>query len=516
MSDSDSLPELLTPSQWNAENNNSQRGRFRGAMDVDSSSSSDNASESSDDESENGNNGDDIAQAIFSRYLATAFAAHLRNVEGDNSDDDDDNDNADEEEDDDRCPGCQNCQPDSGPPRLDKLLRDGDWNGAIKRMESNPDEVNWVDNDDENILHVALSYDPDNGFVPLNVVKKIVEKNRHGSDIIEHEVRTGDDSFCNVFDIIFSSLPSPEEKSELRLRKDVIIYLVSKHPSMAEAATEKFFEWMFSKPRVLEEARKCVGLETQIHDIPGHLNFVLSIADQLLYMKEYETPRGAKEKSYKFFLHSAMSCLGDSYQVPPLFYRLAISACRHEKFHGWDSINRTPLSIAISAKSFTISTVVRESILGILKIAPSTTRMMCDNVAPLHFAIRKDLKWDDGIKQILAETPNALGSRDIKTRLYPFMHAAAGHTTDLNTIFMLLQQDPLLACGLADIPPWQKVHIMKVENERLRKQNILLEALVNDYAAKEDVQDREIEEMKRVIEQLTREKDIAMKGEFLD
>lgn len=242
---------------------------------------------------------------------------------------------------------------------------------------------------------------------------------------------------------------------------------------------------------------------TPIEEIAGYLGFILSLADIILYVKEYEEPRSADDKPFTNFLHCAMSCLHGTFHVPAIFYQLAISSCKEERFYGWDEHNRTPLSIALSARSYDCHFVIGDSISKLIKSSPGKSRMAIeDGVIPLHLAIRNGLKWDDGIKEILSDAPEALSTKDINSRLYPFMHAAAGYGTDLNTVYKLLQEDPLLASGLAGCPSWQKMQQLKAENETLLKQNQKLELLVNDYVETHQRQKKEIAGMQRIINDL--------------
>lgn len=44
---------------------------------------------------------------------------------------------------------------------------------------------------------------------------------------------------------------------------------------------------------------------------------------------------------------------------------------------------------------------------------------------PIFIAIREKLAWEEGLKQIVRANPDVLGSRDIKTGLYPFLLASS-------------------------------------------------------------------------------------------
>jgi len=68
---------------------------------------------------------------------------------------------------------------------------------------------------------------------------------------------------------------------------------------------------------------------------------------------------------------------------------------------------------------------------------------------PLHLAIASGKVWGNGVKAIMDANPDALMMQDSVTRLYPFLLAAEGQNSDVNTIFELLRSNPALTqCAL--------------------------------------------------------------------
>ena len=72
------------------------------------------------------------------------------------------------------------------------------------------------------------------------------------------------------------------------------------------------------------------------------------------------------------------------------------------------------------------------------------------NQLPIHLAIDRCIHWESGLSNIVKTSDfSIVKSRHVKTRLYPFMAAAAnGRRSDLNSIYMLLKDAPELAKGL--------------------------------------------------------------------
>jgi len=68
---------------------------------------------------------------------------------------------------------------------------------------------------------------------------------------------------------------------------------------------------------------------------------------------------------------------------------------------------------------------------------------------PLDVALQHGLKWQDGADLLLRAAPRAIKTRNMFTRLYPFMSAAIGERSDLGTIFELLREHPKMSAGLA-------------------------------------------------------------------
>eukprot|EP00814_Leptocylindrus_danicus_P013486 CAMPEP_0116016766 /NCGR_PEP_ID=MMETSP0321-20121206/7669_1 /TAXON_ID=163516 /ORGANISM="Leptocylindrus danicus var. danicus, Strain B650" /LENGTH=389 /DNA_ID=CAMNT_0003486873 /DNA_START=244 /DNA_END=1413 /DNA_ORIENTATION=+ len=108
----------------------------------------------------------------------------------------------------------------------------------------------------------------------------------------------------------------------------------------------------------------------------------------------------------------------------------------------------------------------------------------------LSLAIEQGQVWtgEDGkgcvIKKLSEAAEEATMTRDMTTRMYPFMAAAEGENADLGTVFELLRCSPLSARGLCQNNAILALHEMigklKVKNQGLIEENKELKAEVSD------------------------------------
>ena len=69
---------------------------------------------------------------------------------------------------------------------------------------------------------------------------------------------------------------------------------------------------------------------------------------------------------------------------------------------------------------------------------------------PLHLALESNKKWNQGVSQLVQVHPDGLVHLDQTTRLYPFMLAAQGERSDLNTVYEMLRFNPSVLSDLRD------------------------------------------------------------------
>lgn len=69
---------------------------------------------------------------------------------------------------------------------------------------------------------------------------------------------------------------------------------------------------------------------------------------------------------------------------------------------------------------------------------------------PLHLALESDKKWNQGVCKLVEVHPDGLAHLDSTTQLYPFMLAAQGERSDLNTVYEVLRFNPSVLSDLRD------------------------------------------------------------------
>mmetsp|Transcript_29280 Transcript_29280/g.45509 ORF Transcript_29280/g.45509 Transcript_29280/m.45509 type:complete len:561 (+) Transcript_29280:258-1940(+) len=96
-----------------------------------------------------------------------------------------------------------------------------------------------------------------------------------------------------------------------------------------------------------------------------------------------------------------------------------------------------------------LSTRKRSVLTGFLDVKKESILISNRNgELPLDVALQHGLKWQDGTDLLLRAAPRAIKTRNVFTRLYPFMSAAIGERSDLGTIFELLREHPKMSAGL--------------------------------------------------------------------
>ena len=144
----------------------------------------------------------------------------------------------------------------------------------------------------------------------------------------------------------------------------------------------------------------------------------------------------AKSRGYTSgtILHVCMSILNDSTLI-----RVAIT--RHkDKIKLKDAMGRYPLAIAAMNKK-----VPKEIICELIEMYPNACKALDKHFRlPIHHAILAGRSFDEGIEDILKAEPRGLESKDIKTRLCPFMLAATTNNSDVDTVFRLLLANPAI------------------------------------------------------------------------
>jgi len=103
-----------------------------------------------------------------------------------------------------------------------------------------------------------------------------------------------------------------------------------------------------------------------------------------------------------------------------------------------DAMGRLPLHVALMKKS-----IPKDVIQDLLQVHPKAASVTdATGRTPLHHACLTGRDFHDGIIDVVRGAPDALFIRDVETGLYPFMMAAIGPHSSLETIYELLSCEP--------------------------------------------------------------------------
>ena len=162
-------------------------------------------------------------------------------------------------------------------------------------------------------------------------------------------------------------------------------------------------------------------------------------------------------------LHEAMGI-----SSPDAFYRIIeIVKEFDEELSGKDRRGRTALMKAIylddeegqRRTQYKRKTSTKELISMIIGAVTSDCAKVRDGAGrlPLHIATEMGLKWDEGVRDLVFAYSKALEERHCVTGHYPFMTAAAGPDSELDTIFELMRAKPTSVFTKPQLQPVQEL-----------------------------------------------------------
>ena len=137
----------------------------------------------------------------------------------------------------------------------------------------------------------------------------------------------------------------------------------------------------------------------------------------------------------------------------PLHLLLKSNTAAHNHSTGYSSTHNSSSVISSRYKSSTTFGTCRQQ--AIHALTKSDPRVSCipnsGKKLPMHLAIDRYISWETGLRDIYESGDHRIiTSRQIQTRLYPFMSAASnGRRSDLNSVYMLLKGAPELSHGLS-------------------------------------------------------------------
>eukprot|EP00591_Stephanopyxis_turris_P010684 CAMPEP_0195530992 /NCGR_PEP_ID=MMETSP0794_2-20130614/34106_1 /TAXON_ID=515487 /ORGANISM="Stephanopyxis turris, Strain CCMP 815" /LENGTH=469 /DNA_ID=CAMNT_0040662621 /DNA_START=128 /DNA_END=1537 /DNA_ORIENTATION=+ len=366
---------------------------------------------------------------------------------------------------------------------LSSAIRRSDWNSALFFVSSHPHLVSIQFPDGTTILHELCNPELK---PPIDLVNAVIRAcpgnitafNFEGHTPVHLSVETG----VNV-QILRTLLKHHQQ------------YLASFEPDVSSLAlhffTPAFYifgrEWsdfLESKEgeRAIQEAQwvECVS------ELKGELKTLWDKAVLLLratyqtYGRKYGSVCTDDEHAWHIakIAHTALKIEGE---IPLSFLKFVLSLCCSQDI----TKERDHKGRSLLATCGTNVSLGLEFVEAILEHSPEIANV-ADNEQrlPLHLSIERGRTWNAGVHMILMNAPQTLSIRDSKTHLYPFMLAAQGVHSDLDTCFLLLRENPLLAWGLAEDPPWLKTKKLKNELNELDCHAKDLQCIIGSLEAK--------------------------------
>jgi len=381
---------------------------------------------------------------------------------------------------------CPHCSPGGDVERTPVLfdrLKQGDWEDALSRMRSHRHEALSGTVQHGTALNAAFTNMAGNhaysAHVPLEVVEAILDAcgktyvRAHDTSILNTIVA----DWCHwEFGATDDSMPAEQEQEN---RLEVIKKLVSVDRTFAKDALNPLFRiWrkVYDSDSIdlLDEFTKIKSID----ELTGFPKTLFSLINMVLYSVAYNTFLPYTRKRFHFLLHSTLQ-LFTNYEIqniPISMVGHVLELVDHETFTERDHKGNTPLLLLITVFKETANRAysmdIPEAIRFIMQASEGSASMADMNGRlPLHLALENGMDWEAGVEDIMYDAPKAISTRDVKTRLYPFMTAAVDDVYDLNTVFQLLQQSPLVAKGLSGKPYWEHMSDLEEKNKILEHEN---------------------------------------------
>ena len=150
----------------------------------------------------------------------------------------------------------------------------------------------------------------------------------------------------------------------------------------------------------------------------------------------------------QLLVHAAVS-LG-SRGCPDSVLNLVLREFPHQLFL-YDRMGRLPLHLVIRPTSWSkqlrrrYKPRERHAMVQLLQRHPDAARVKFGNRFPLHIAVSNGHQWDEGVRELFRAYPQAIGSPDPVSKLWPFQLAAipVGESqASLDTVLELLLAEP--------------------------------------------------------------------------
>ena len=377
---------------------------------------------------------------------------------------------------------------------LGRMLESGDWAGALSRIASHPSETRNVHQDGRRPLHLACADD-----APAVVVQALLKAYPNASTMVGtsgmtplHLTCSSDHASVHVVRVLLE-LGGPEQCRIRDLDGDtplhaacrsgapleVLEVLLRANPSAVherdyEGLTPLLRLWVRYVVTLGDDALENIRSEA---DLTGDLGEAWKKTVVLLRCAHHGTLEENYQKDNGEIVHAAAAV-----DCPRPVVKIAARVFS-DQLQTRDRNGLTPLLVAAQAPIFKVrdlsddgylledivhgdesggsddeeeSSETQSPVIEILLQAnqgdASGAACLPDPIGrlPLHLALETGKKWSQGICQLSQVHPEGLAHLDRTCNLYPFMLAAEGDRSDLNTVYEVLRYNPSVFCDLRD------------------------------------------------------------------
>ena len=312
------------------------------------------------------------------------------------------------------------------------------WDNVLERMDLFPDEVKWRDpNDGTSFLHEALCCYDDRSM-PKEVVIKAIEIYPQSLNqaimpfgSILHLACLSDCLSFDSFQLILKTFPEASfPKYEIGLMSPL----------------DKFIFSITRRKRLTSHCVKIVRALLDINVTPSvhpTRNWDIIIS---LWNKDTYTRR------------NSITYLGE---ITDLFLRARAKYYAHQKHSGkcHQPILHRLIKETYSVRSSDYRYVINPSRrvfenkklcnFFVTKYRAHMSHADVNGKLCLHLALARGLNWKT-IKKLCRIEPRSCGTRDVQSRMYPFMIASVGETSCLDSSFDLLVENPCVIRAILD------------------------------------------------------------------
>lgn len=379
------------------------------------------------------------------------------------------------------------------------MLESGDWAGALSRISSHPSETQTIvetqtgrlalhkacaDDAPAVVIQALLKAHPaastlvgTTGMTPLHLTCSSAHASVH---VVRVLLELGREGQCKIRDLDGDLPLHAACRSGAPL--EVLKALLSAHPA---AATERDFEGLTPLLRLWVRYVVTLG-DDPLENIASEADLTGELGEawrktELLLRCAYQgkLDENAQQHSNMDVVHAAATV-----DCPRQVVKIAARIFPHQLATRSGCGGLTPLLVAAQAPIFKVRDLsddgyffedvvhgdqsgesddeeeppsdTQPSVIEILLQANQgdATSAACfadpSGRLPLHLALHTGKKWDQGVRDLVQVHPEGLAHLDPTCNLFPFLLAAQGEPSDLNTVYEVLRVNPSVLSDLQE------------------------------------------------------------------